>query len=534
MFLHTKDLGCKGDSSTDDTAAFQAALYASLGKILFVDAGLYILTSTITIPPKAKIVDFKLYSTASEHAVFYQYNFHSAANIFAGMLQTESPYFQPTPPPPAPFAAVVGLLPGDPDYTCAAGNEFNGCDQSWSVVMTGSANIFIVSAGIYTALMLLKDNLANVRFQNLVTIGAKFMAVMDGKGIPAIDNLNVDTHPSWSQVSVLDVGSNGTTRFDEAIWIDPAIWDMDEPKFTCSPPSNVNQGTWISTITQAPLTITEWVLEPVTITRDAAAVNKNKRDAGVEIWPVPATTPFWPAILYRGDDGQISTTSATGTFPKPAATPLSGSWPKKAVRAVWGWPENPLVDECDFYDFNCVPKPWFGGTVGDPGGDDFYDDENAAELRTICPEETSTSSTSPKPTPTKISPTVAVPIPAPVYQQGDPRLNTKKCFKGEQTENVRMRNATTRFCDDIAHRDLIAGFEYEKEYKFEYNGGIGFVGITVSLEIKPKCSFNYSKSLCQRYLSVPTDSCDCNGVNGKHGGTVENNCYKWKVDPNRR
>lgn len=55
-FVHTKDLGCNGDGSTDDTAAFQTALYASLGKILFVDAGTYILTSTITIPSGAKIV----------------------------------------------------------------------------------------------------------------------------------------------------------------------------------------------------------------------------------------------------------------------------------------------------------------------------------------------------------------------------------------------------------------------------------------------------------------------------------------------
>jgi hypothetical protein len=55
-FVHTKDFGCAGDGSTDDTAAFQTALYASLGKILFVDAGSYILTSTITIPSGAKIV----------------------------------------------------------------------------------------------------------------------------------------------------------------------------------------------------------------------------------------------------------------------------------------------------------------------------------------------------------------------------------------------------------------------------------------------------------------------------------------------
>jgi hypothetical protein len=55
-FIHVKDLGAKGDGKTDDTAAFQAALYSSLGKILFVDAGSYILTSTVTVPSGAKIV----------------------------------------------------------------------------------------------------------------------------------------------------------------------------------------------------------------------------------------------------------------------------------------------------------------------------------------------------------------------------------------------------------------------------------------------------------------------------------------------
>lgn len=28
-----------------------------------------------------------LYGTSSEHSVFYQYNFHNARNIFAGMIQ---------------------------------------------------------------------------------------------------------------------------------------------------------------------------------------------------------------------------------------------------------------------------------------------------------------------------------------------------------------------------------------------------------------------------------------------------------------
>ncbi|KAH8764465.1 hypothetical protein BGZ57DRAFT_546726 [Hyaloscypha finlandica] len=217
------------------------------------------------------------------------------------MLQTESPYFQPTTAPPAPFAAVVGVSPDGPDYTCAPGNEFSGCDESCSVIMKGSENIFIAGAGIYSwfstysqncidtqacqkALMLLENHHANVRIQNLVTIGAKYMAVMDGKGIPAIDNLNVNKQPDWSQISILDIGSNGA-QFNEVIWINHAIWNMDQPQFTCSHPCNVkilpwtgatstinyplitvSDGAWTSTITQAPLTITEWVFDAVTLT----------------------------------------------------------------------------------------------------------------------------------------------------------------------------------------------------------------------------------------------------------------------------
>lgn len=64
------------------------------------------------------------------------------------------------------------------------------------------------------------------------------MVVMDGKGILAKDNLNVNMHPFWFQISVLEVSSNGSLG-NEHIWIDPNIWDMDDPKFTCSPPCNV-------------------------------------------------------------------------------------------------------------------------------------------------------------------------------------------------------------------------------------------------------------------------------------------------------
>lgn len=85
--------------------------------------------------------------------------------------------------------------------------------------------------------MLLTANGPNVRITNLITIGAKHMAVMDGKGISAADNLNVNTHPDWSQIRTLDVSSNGITDFLSYLWIDPKIWNVDTPPITFNRPA---------------------------------------------------------------------------------------------------------------------------------------------------------------------------------------------------------------------------------------------------------------------------------------------------------
>lgn len=98
---------------------------------------------------------------------------------------------------------------------------------------------------------------------------------MYGKGILAKENLNVDSHPFWSQISVFDVSSIGS-MYVEYILVDPRIWDMEQPAFTCSPPCNVNippwahatstlnyplitvsDGEWTSSITKLPMTTSE-------------------------------------------------------------------------------------------------------------------------------------------------------------------------------------------------------------------------------------------------------------------------------------
>lgn len=58
VFLSVRSAGAKGDAKTDDTAALQKAFLdaASTNKVVYIDAGDYLVTSTIYIPPGSRIV----------------------------------------------------------------------------------------------------------------------------------------------------------------------------------------------------------------------------------------------------------------------------------------------------------------------------------------------------------------------------------------------------------------------------------------------------------------------------------------------
>ncbi|KAG7285737.1 hypothetical protein NEMBOFW57_008031 [Staphylotrichum longicolle] len=57
-FVSARAAGAKGDGSSDDTAALNAlfASAAAANKIVFLDAGMYVVTSTVKIPPGSRIV----------------------------------------------------------------------------------------------------------------------------------------------------------------------------------------------------------------------------------------------------------------------------------------------------------------------------------------------------------------------------------------------------------------------------------------------------------------------------------------------
>jgi hypothetical protein len=194
-----------------------------------------------------------LYGTASEHSTFYQYSFYKAQNIHAGMIQTESPYYQPNPKPPIPFDTIT-KFPGDPDFgPCRSNANASGCDSSWAVRMERSTDISVAGAGLYswfniydescvdprtcqTSLVYLKNNGKNILFLNLVTIGSKNMVTTSKGEISAADNELAAGHPKWSHIAGLQISGDGFGPDDPIVYIDPTVWVQSSPTVVCAPP----------------------------------------------------------------------------------------------------------------------------------------------------------------------------------------------------------------------------------------------------------------------------------------------------------
>ena len=85
-----------------------------------------------------------LYGTASEHSVLYNYQLNGAQNTWMGMIQSETPYFQPNPVAPQ---GISGSLPSDPSFNCQA--DDTTCD-SWGLRIVNSSGVGVYSGGLYS------------------------------------------------------------------------------------------------------------------------------------------------------------------------------------------------------------------------------------------------------------------------------------------------------------------------------------------------------------------------------------------------
>ena len=87
-----------------------------------------------------------LWGTASEHSVFYNYQFHNAESVFMGAIQTETAYYQG-----APHALEGGFTPNptynDPDFADCTGSS---CKKTWGLRIVNSQDIYMYGGGLYS------------------------------------------------------------------------------------------------------------------------------------------------------------------------------------------------------------------------------------------------------------------------------------------------------------------------------------------------------------------------------------------------
>ncbi|EPT02026.1 hypothetical protein FOMPIDRAFT_141879 [Fomitopsis schrenkii] len=147
--------------------------------------------------------------TAAEHHTLYQYNLVNARDHYLGLLQTESPYYQPSPPPPAPFA--IDPRYHDPSFP-------SGQLSAWAVSIQNSHGVLIFGAGLYSffsgygqaclkdsscqSQILNIDGTSSLSVYSLSTVGVTHQLSVGGRGIvPSYENQNgfQSTMTAWTR-----------------------------------------------------------------------------------------------------------------------------------------------------------------------------------------------------------------------------------------------------------------------------------------------------------------------------------------------
>ncbi|KAH6677590.1 pectate lyase superfamily protein-domain-containing protein [Halenospora varia] len=147
---------------------------------------------------QSKLGNIWLVGGASEHHTLYQYQFANTKNIFAGQLQTETAYYQPSPNALQPFAKQSFW--NDPDFKRKCKNIDGNCAEGWGLRIINSNNIAIYGAGLYSffnnystacsehnsttpcqsRIFSIEGRSSNIHIYNLNTIGVEQMITKDG------------------------------------------------------------------------------------------------------------------------------------------------------------------------------------------------------------------------------------------------------------------------------------------------------------------------------------------------------------------
>ncbi|GAB7348730.1 hypothetical protein MBLNU459_g7467t1 [Dothideomycetes sp. NU459] len=118
------------DHDVEDPALTQITVYAGRGLLIE------------SLPGTLWLV-----GTAVEHHTKYQYQLVDTKDVFMGLIQTETPYYQPNPNATIPFPYVASL--SDPVFnTTSAGTSPNA--DAWGLRIVHSQDILVYGAGLYS------------------------------------------------------------------------------------------------------------------------------------------------------------------------------------------------------------------------------------------------------------------------------------------------------------------------------------------------------------------------------------------------
>ncbi|KAK0612449.1 pectate lyase superfamily protein-domain-containing protein [Bombardia bombarda] len=166
-----------------------------------------------------------LVGSAVEHHALYQYQLVNASDVWMGQIQTETPYYQPDPPAPAPFYQPNTDM-ADPVFVengCQeTNNDLAPCAMAWGLRILDSRNVVIFGAGLYSFFNNYSTNCSTIESgencQARIFLAASMAGGATGAGdMSGIVAYNLNTVGSVSMV----------TRLGD----DVAMWDQTPATF---------------------------------------------------------------------------------------------------------------------------------------------------------------------------------------------------------------------------------------------------------------------------------------------------------------
>ncbi|KAI0973486.1 glycoside hydrolase family 55 protein [Xylaria arbuscula] len=186
------------DHDVDDAQLRQITVYSGRGLLV-----------------ESKVGNIWLVGTSVEHHARYQYMFRNTQNIYAGQIQSETPYYQPNPSARSPYPLNATSDPNF-DVSCPKATAASNCAEAWGLVVQASKNVLVYGAGLYSFFssystscsaagastlcqqgMVLYDAASTTNFHiyGLNTVGAYGMIYEDTVRL-ATYSFNIDVYPS--------------------------------------------------------------------------------------------------------------------------------------------------------------------------------------------------------------------------------------------------------------------------------------------------------------------------------------------------